>query len=222
MLRVANYLKNIFINQRYRALSVSVDGNACVSFRKTKFEGHNKICKQTTYIGNIGYGSYIGRESYIDANIGRFTSIGDYVYTIIGNHPTKKFVSMHPAFYSIKKQAGFSYVKQEKFQEYKYAADGRAVSIGNDVWIGSHVLIMSGVKIGDGAVIAAGSVVTRDVQPYEIVGGIPATVIRKRFSDEIIDRLLQIAWWNSGLEWIQSHAEYFDDINKFMNLNDVR
>ncbi len=70
------------------------------------------------------------------------------------------------------------------------------VTIGNDVWIGSDSIILSGVTIGDGAVIGAGSVVTRDVEPYAMVAGNPAEVIRKRFSDEQIARLLEIKWWD--------------------------
>lgn len=68
--------------------------------------------------------------------------------------------------------------------------------IGNDVWIGDHAVIVSGVTVGDGAVIGAGAVVTKDVPPYAIVGGIPAHIIRKRFSDAIIEDLLEIKWWD--------------------------
>ncbi|MHB8896350.1 MAG: CatB-related O-acetyltransferase, partial [Candidatus Geothermincolia bacterium] len=70
------------------------------------------------------------------------------------------------------------------------------VTIGNDVWIGSSVIILSGVRVGDGAAIGAGSVVTGDVEPYTIVAGNPARVIKKRFSDEVIEKLLEIRWWD--------------------------
>jgi len=68
--------------------------------------------------------------------------------------------------------------------------------IGNDVWIGSEAIIMSGVKIGDGAVIGTRALVTRDVEPYAIVGGNPARVIRKRFDDDSIAMLLEMKWWD--------------------------
>ena len=70
------------------------------------------------------------------------------------------------------------------------------IVIGNDVWIGYEAVILAGVTIGDGAIIGTRALVTRDVAPYTIVGGVPAKPIRKRFSDEIISRLLEIKWWD--------------------------
>ncbi|CAB4862193.1 unannotated protein [freshwater metagenome] len=79
------------------------------------------------------------------------------------------------------------------------------VNIGNDVWIGSDAMIMSGVTIGDGAVIGAAAVVARDVPPYAIVVGNPGVVVRKRFSDDIIARLLDLKWWDWDDERIKRH-----------------
>ncbi len=78
--------------------------------------------------------------------------------------------------------------------------------IGNDVWIGYGVTIMPGIKVGDGAIIATKSVVTKDVAPYAIVGGNPAREIKKRFSDEMINQLLNLAWWNWPIEKITQHV----------------
>lgn len=76
------------------------------------------------------------------------------------------------------------------------------IIIGNDVWIGYEAVILAGVTIGDGAIIGARAVVTKDILPYTIVGGIPATPIRKRFSDETIASLLEIKWWDWSKERI--------------------
>ncbi len=87
------------------------------------------------------------------------------------------------------------------------------IVIGNDVWIGYDAVILSGVKIGDGAIIGARAVVTKDVPPYAIVGGIPAKVIRKRFNDNVIDRLMKIKWWNWPDEKIQENIQYIQSGN---------
>lgn len=84
------------------------------------------------------------------------------------------------------------------------------------MWIGANVLAIAGIKIGDGAIVAAGSVVTKDVPPYAIVGGVPAKIIRYRFTDEQIKDLLNMQWWNKGEAWIRSHAEYFDDVQRLI------
>lgn len=85
--------------------------------------------------------------------------------------------------------------------------------IGNDVWIGNDVTFMPGIKVGDGAIIASKSVVTKDVEPYSIVGGNPAQIIRKRFSDEVIDKLLEIKWWNWSIDKIAHHGSLLLDNN---------
>ena len=88
--------------------------------------------------------------------------------------------------------------------------------IGNDVWIGSNVIIMSGVRIGDGAVIAAGAIVTKNVEPYSIVGGVPAKTIRRRFEENQIEYLRKIEWWNRSEDWIKKNAASFTDIEYFI------
>ncbi|MCB2341077.1 CatB-related O-acetyltransferase [Clostridium estertheticum] len=87
------------------------------------------------------------------------------------------------------------------------------IEIGNDVWIGYDAIIMSGVKIGDGAIIGTRAVVTKDVPPYTIVGGVPAKVIKKRYDDETISKLLKIKWWNWTYEKIQANIKYIQSGN---------
>ncbi|MBP0575101.1 antibiotic acetyltransferase, partial [Mycobacterium tuberculosis] len=71
-----------------------------------------------------------------------------------------------------------------------------AVTIGHDVWIGHGAIVLAGRTVGTGAVVGAGAVVTKDVAPYTVVGGTPAKVIRRRFSEEIEDKLMALAWWD--------------------------
>lgn len=82
------------------------------------------------------------------------------------------------------------------------------IVIGNDVWIGFEAVILAGVKIGDGAIIGARAVVTKDVPPYSIVGGVPAKVIRKRYSPDIIEHLLSLRWWNWTKEKIKRNLPF--------------
>lgn len=84
------------------------------------------------------------------------------------------------------------------------------IKIGSDVWIGTGCQIMSGVSIGHGAVIGANSTVTKNVPPYAIVGGVPAKIISYRFSDEIIDKLLELKWWDWEIEKIKRNQQLFD------------
>lgn len=92
------------------------------------------------------------------------------------------------------------------------------IHIGSDVWIGEGCLIMSGVTIGDGAVVGARSIVTKDILPYSIVVGSPARITRKRFTDEQINRLLDIKWWNWNEQKIidNAHLLMSEDINSFI------
>lgn len=87
------------------------------------------------------------------------------------------------------------------------------IIIGNDVWIGYKAIIMAGVHVGNGAIIAAHAVVTKDVQPYTIVGGVPARFIRKRFNEEIIQELEKLKWWNWPIEKIRRCLPYITSGN---------
>ena len=123
----------------------------------------------------------------INCKIGSFCSIANNVVIGGGMHPIE-WVSTSPVFYK-----GRDSVKA-KFSEHERAKH-KLTEIGHDVWISQNVLIKQGVCIGTGAVIGMGSVVTKDVEPYTIVAGNPAKIIRKRFSDEIIQSLLRSEWW---------------------------
>lgn len=146
----------------------------------------------------IGKGSYGNPEIHswgekTGLTIGAYCSFADGVQIFLGGEHRVDWVTTYP------------------FSTFWQAAKGIAghprskgdVSIGNDVWIATEAVILSGVKIGDGAVIGARAVVTRDVPPYAIVAGNPASVVKMRFDDETVARLLAIKWW----EWDSHRIE---------------
>lgn len=187
------------------------------------FEGQNKIGTKSWFEGYIGYGSYIGDECTIKAKIGRFCSVGHKVTVLTGTHPSHKFVSTNPVFFSLGLQNGTTFVKNQKFREKIFADENNKYGaiIGNDVWIGYNATIMGGVTIGDGAIIASGAFVKNSVEPYTIVAGQPARVIGKRFTDAQVEWLINFKWWDKPLSWIKEHAEEFEDIEKFIDANSM-
>jgi acetyltransferase-like isoleucine patch superfamily enzyme len=193
-------------------------GRGCAISFGSELEGGNTILDGTTFLGRLGYGSYVGEHCLIDAVVGRYCSISSHVVTVPGRHPISEFVSTHPAFYSLAQQAGFTYVADQRFDEHAPAdrAGGHGVVIGHDVLISYGVRILEGVTIGDGAVLAAGALVRSDVEPYAIYGGVPARKIGQRFDDETIRRLLEIRWWDRDEAWIRARASLFGDVPRFL------
>ena len=208
--------KNFILKRK----NVSVGRNVFYSFSSI-FEGYNTLYTNADVTNcYLGVGTYISNDSvFKNTKIGRFCSIGPYVRTIFGNHPTSVFVSTHPAFFSPRKQCGLTFTENELFTEFSKPlskTENYRISIGNDVWIGANAIILDGVSIGDGAIIAAGSLVNKDVDSYTIVGGVPAKLIRPRFSKQKSEALLKIKWWNMKLEDIEKNARYFVDIDHFL------
>ena len=204
-------VKSVYYTIKNSGKNIKLNSNVNIGGFSTKFEGCNVIGKNSFFSGSLGFGSYIGNNCSITAEIGRYCSIASDVTFILGKHPTREFVSTHPAFFSTKRQAGFTYVNEDIFSE-----DSLICKVGNDVWIGSGAKILPGVKIGDGAIIAAGAVVTKDVEPYSIVGGTPAKEIRKRFTDDEIEFLVELKWWDKPQEWIRENASKFNNIKQLM------
>ena len=159
----------------------------------------------------IGDFSYVADNSKVsDAEIGKFCCIGPEALIGLGLHPSRGFVSMHPAFYSTLLQSQVTFADRQYFEEWQ-----RTV-IGNDVWIGARAIIPGGVKLGDGAVIAAGAVVTEDVPAYAIVGGVPARHLRYRFTESEMEELKAIAWWEKDETFLRQHFRDFHDIRRFL------
>lgn len=199
--------------------NVYADQNIHVDM-ETVFEGRNAVLSGVALSScELGYASYISANtSLCNVKIGRYSSIGPNIRIIRGQHPTRNFVSTNPMFYSTRKVTKKSYVTHNIFEEYRYTENGYNVEVGNDVWIGDGVTIMEGVKIADGTIVAAKANLVKDTEPYAIVGGNPARLIRYRFEEEDIKFLERLQWWNKPENWIDEHAEYFNDIKEFISI----
>lgn len=182
----------------------------------SRFEGMNKVYSNSHFSGFMGFGSYLASNSSLNASVGRFTSIGHNVHILKGQHSyTYPYVSTSPVFYSLRKQNGGTFTDKQRIVEVK-RVEGTSfcIEIGNDCWVGDNVSIVSGCKIGDGAVLLAGAVVTKDVEPYSIVGGVPARVIRHRYNKDDIDYLRKLKWWDKSEDWIRNNVDILTDLEK--------
>ncbi len=158
----------------------------------------------------IGAYSYVSHHAEIFlTSIGNFCSIGFGCRIGVGIHPTT-LISTSPVFYSTKKEVGISFATKDLLEMNKN------ISIGNDVWVGANAVVLDGVTIATGAVVAAGAVVTKDVAPYTIVAGVPATPKKKRFTDLQIECLLRSCWWNWPQEKLMKHAPEFLNASDFI------
>jgi acetyltransferase-like isoleucine patch superfamily enzyme len=145
----------------------------------------------------------------VNTDLGRFCSIASNVSIGPGVHKTDS-VSTHPAFYLNNTPLVKTFVSSDLFESSKKTI------IGDDVWIGEGVVVLDGIKIGTGSIIAAGAVVTKDIEPYTIVGGVPAKFIKHRFDLETIDVLLKSEWWNYPEEWFEKNFELMNDNSSFL------
>jgi phosphonate metabolism protein (transferase hexapeptide repeat family) len=140
----------------------------------------------------MGDYSYVVNDSQITyTTIGKFCSIAAMTRINPGNHPMQRATQSH---FTYRSSAYFPGEPDEaEFFDWRRQ---HHVHIGHDVWIGHGAVILPGRKIGTGAVVAASAIVTKDVPAYTIVGGNPARVIRRRFTENVADRLANLAWWN--------------------------
>lgn len=175
-----------------------------------KLEEPIDIADHVTVYGNTSIGKFtyinVGSVIFSNVSVGKFCSIGRNVEVGLAKHPAN-YLSTHPfqiAKSLFQRLPEYSRIKTMPWRFHE------KTTIGNDVWIGAKACINSGVTIGDGSIIAAGAVVTTDVPPYSIFGGVPAKKIGVRFSEDIIDKLLTLKWWDRPLADLESLP--FDDI----------
>ena len=166
---------------------------------------------------SIGAFSYVGSGSEVtSASIGRYCSIAGGVIIGPTSHPTDRFTSHLIAFGSkgpFATSSEFAAVNKGA----AFLPNRERTVIGNDVWIGSGALIRKGVTVGNGAVIGAGAVITRDVDPYTVVGGVPSRVIRERFPPKIARRLAATCWWEFSLDHPALASAAYSDVTAFLD-----
>jgi virginiamycin A acetyltransferase len=150
--------------------------------------------------GDVRCGHYTSINGTFDARghvlIGRYCALGRYVALVANNHRT----DMPNQQLWLNERFGFAVPWETK----------GPIEIGHNVWIGDKVTVLSGVKVGHGAVVAAGATVTKDVEPFAIAGGNPAREIRKRFTQSVIEQMLEIAWWDWDDDRISRNKKFFE------------
>jgi acetyltransferase-like isoleucine patch superfamily enzyme len=171
--------------------------------------GRFNVIYDKVFLNNVSLGdfTYVSTGCRLhNTQVGKFVCIGPDVLSGLGMHPSRDFVSVHPIFYSPLIQTGVPFASEARFSEYK------PIAIGNDVWIAARAILLDGVVIGNGAIVGAGAVVTADVPPYAVVGGVPARIIRYRFSPEQIALLEASKWWDWDVNRLKEHYETFQHI----------
>jgi acetyltransferase-like isoleucine patch superfamily enzyme len=199
------------LRSRYGLASVAWEGEVHVG-EGCSF-GHHCRLTGPTFISESRVGDY----TYIEmgcrvsmTDIGKFCAVAPYTLVGLAEHPTRDYVALHPIFYRYVPENGWDLVPADTRPELT------RTRIGNDVWLGAGVCVRSGVVIGDGAVIGAGAVVTSDVPPYAIYAGVPARLVRHRFDQDTVARLLEIKWWDRDPQWLRAHAGEMQDVLSFV------
>lgn len=189
----------VYSDSRYRPLL-----DPSVLLHNAKLGGANQIGPRSALIGThadsvvLGYASMIGANSVIsgEVEIGRYCQMGAGVAIHSRYHPMNRAsIYIHEQF------LGGVVGRDEPCER---------VVVGNDVWVGDQAIILKGVTVGSGAVIGAGSIVTKDVPDYAVVAGNPARLIRMRFSEAVIERLLRLQWWELDLGEVERIRGLFD------------
>ncbi len=191
--------------------------NAGARVFKSTIKGPLFLNKNSQVGPDVTTGKYFGMNEscfIARATAGAFCAIGARTSINPFNHPID-WLSTNEFQYHPK---SFDWVDEyNQIERLERTPDMfKHVTIGNDVWTGHNVNVMAGVNVGDGAIIAAGSIVTKDVPPYAIVAGVPASVKRYRFPEKTVERLLRVKWWD--LELSQLSGLPFRDIDRCLDM----
>lgn len=186
------------------------------AIKNSSIHGKSKICSGSHVVNSeTGKYTYIGDFcTILNTSIGSFTSIASNCIIGGSSHPIK-WVSTSPVFHDGKN------ILNRNFSNHNFKTSART-KVGNDVWIGNNCLIKAGVTIGNGAVVGMGSVVTKNVPDYEIWAGNPAKFIRKRFSDNQVEVLLDTKWWDKPDDEISKFANNMVSIDNFLESINIK
>ncbi|HZL12387.1 MAG TPA: CatB-related O-acetyltransferase [Prolixibacteraceae bacterium] len=193
------YFLGLFLNLFNKGVSLFtlIDNKSGVSNKAKVYRGVKVLNS------NIDSYSYVCSGTKIAfANIGKYCSIADGCSIGLAFHSLNN-ISTSPIFGSKKNATGHSWTSNNSSEEYK------RVIVGNDVWIGTNAIILGGLKIGNGVIIGAGAIVTKDVPDYAIVVGVPAKIIKYRFEKPVIEKLMEIKWWNMSEEKLKENIKAF-------------
>jgi len=207
---ILGLLKYLFYKRVSLLAKVTFDSNIS---RKSKVNRFSKV-----YSSNILDYSYIGPNTeLVLVNIGKFCSIAQNCSIGLATH-TLENISTSPIFTEKYNGTSFSWIEKDTLN-YK----PKIVEIGNDVWIGKNATILSNIRVGNGAIIGTGAIVTKDVPDYAVVAGVPANIIKYRFSKEIINKLLEIRWWDlpeiclkKNIHIFQKEKITLEDLNRII------
>ena len=159
----------------------------------------------------LGDYSYLMERVQLDfADVGKFANVASHARLGPTNHPIERPTAHHFTY-----RAGMYGLGEDDESVFEWRAD-QPVELGHDVWIGHNATVLPDVTVGNGAVVAAGAVATRDVEPYEIVAGVPAEPIGRRFPPEIAERLEATAWWEWDHETLDERLAAFRDLDAFL------